>query len=182
MPFFRQGGSGTRSREEQRATALGYIAETFARYDGWMDTGVLSSGEVAYVGIFLRQGEIITNLHVVILTAGAGLTLSKCGIYDTVGNRLASSANQGAAWQSSGLKTVALTSSYTVPSAGFYYLAMLVTGVTPPAMPTAQTNTASMGNALGANPAPVNLQAAQADLPAVAAFTPGGYILWIGTS
>lgn len=82
----------------------------------------------------------LTNLLIQVTTAGATLTSGQCllGLYDAAGNLRAATATQHTAWQTTGLKTAALTAqgSYTLDTPGrnglFYRIAVLANGTTRP--------------------------------------------------
>jgi hypothetical protein len=81
----------------------------------------------------VNRSTVVSNIHIGIETAGSGLTAGQCfvGLYDSSGTRLAVSADQASNWTSTGGKTIALTSAQTL-AVGYYYIAILAVGTTPP--------------------------------------------------
>ena len=81
----------------------------------------------------VNRSTVVSNIHIGIETAGSGLTAGQCfvGLYDSSGTRLAVSADQASNWTSTGGKTIALTSPQTL-AVGYYYIAILAVGTTPP--------------------------------------------------
>lgn len=81
----------------------------------------------------VNRSAVVSNILVGIEAAGSGLTAGQSfvGLYNSSGTRLALSADQAAAWTSTGLKTIALTAAQTL-AVGSYYVAILSVGTTPP--------------------------------------------------
>ncbi|MGW0578607.1 hypothetical protein ACWD25_22160 [Streptomyces sp. NPDC002920] len=109
----------------------------------------LSLGYIYFIQVILRAPTTITNLCAVIGTAGSGLTSGQClaGLYTSGGTRVGVTADLSTTWNSSGDKTMALTSPYSA-AAGKYYVAFLVNGSTSP--------TFACGSTLGASFTPGN--------------------------
>lgn len=120
---------------------------------------VLTSGLLEMVRVHIPEDTTVTNIILGITTAGSGLTAGQnfAGLYDSAGTRLGVSADQTAAWGTSGVKTTALTAPVAV-SAGFYDVAFVSNGTTPPQMPRGS----SLG--IGADLVNVGLTAATARL------------------
>jgi hypothetical protein len=99
----------------------------------------LTTQTVAVARIVLPTAITVTNIAIYAVNAGATLTSGQSfiGLYDATGTRQAVSADQSAAWVSSGLKTVAMTTPYSA-AAGTYFVALLCNGTTP--MGPARTN------------------------------------------
>lgn len=129
-------------------------------------TQLMTGGSVYYTAIGLAEGDVVTNIIVPVSTQGSGVTLSKAGLYDSALTLLASSADQGTAWQSTGKKVCALASPYTVTSTGLYYLAVIATAST--TLPTLirGTNNATGNAVIGSGPKPAFDEPSQSDLPA----------------
>ena len=72
----------------------------------------------------------ITNVIAFVSTAGAGLVAGQnfAGVYDSAGTRVGVTADQTAAWATTGLKSMALTAPYVVAANATVYLAMLYNG------------------------------------------------------
>jgi hypothetical protein len=109
----------------------------------------LSLGVIYFLEVVLRSAATISNLCAVIGTAGSGLTAGQClaGLYTSTGTRVGITADQATVWNSTGDKSMALTSSYSA-AAGKYYVAFLVNGTTSP--------TFACGSTLGASFTPGN--------------------------
>ncbi len=118
-------------RIDRRTSAQGLITETFPRQTGVANTAS-TTGTIYGAGVYLFAGEVVTNLSIIITTAANTSTFAKVCLYDTAGNRLAISADQGLGWDTGGLKTVALTAPYLVPVTGWYYAAYLSVATTGP--------------------------------------------------
>jgi hypothetical protein len=72
------------------------------------------------------------------------------GLYDISRNLLATSTDQlTAAWAANTLKTLAMTTPYTVPASGLYYIGMFMAATT---IITSKGNTAKTGGQLAAQP------------------------------
>lgn len=97
--------------------------------------GANVSGSVYLHKVYLAQGQTVTGVATGVQTAGATLTAgqSLAGLYDSSGNRVAQTADQSGSWNSTGFKSANFTASYTVTTAGFYYVALMSVGTTPPA-------------------------------------------------
>ena len=101
------------------------------------NTQVLTSGTLIMVGIKLRAQATVSNVNIVVSTAGAALTAGQnlVGIYDSAGTQVAQSASQEADWTTTGHKQIALTGGPFVLAPGTYYVAILSNGGTPIAIP-----------------------------------------------
>lgn len=82
-------------------------------------------------------------------TTGSGLTTGQnlAAIFDASGTRIAITADQTSAWESTGEKDMALTSSASIVAGQTYYVGLLAVGTTPPTFFAAGTATSS-GNIL----------------------------------
>lgn len=134
----------------------------------------------------IRKNTTITNLHVVVLTVGSGLTAGQnfLGLYDAAGNLLAQSADQSTAWTGAGLKTTPLTSPY-VATAGDYYVGILAVGTTTPAFARGHDNSSSFMNGLTASGQHLYIShgSGLTALPATVTLTnTSGTSFWSGTS
>jgi hypothetical protein len=81
----------------------------------------------------VNRATLVTNLHVVVTTAGATLTAAQnlLGLYNSSGTLLAQTADQSTAWTTTGYKTAPLTVPQTL-AVGNYYVGILTNGTTPP--------------------------------------------------
>lgn len=112
---------------------------------------VLTSGTIHMVGIKVRSATNLTNAVIVVSTAGSGLTAGQnlVAVYDSLGNRVAQSADQTANWGTTGTKVVPMTGGPVSIPAGTYYVSVLSAGTTPISMPRETS--------LAANPLNLNL-------------------------
>lgn len=147
-------------------------------------TNILTSGTVYLHKLWLSSGTTVTNLGWTITTAGATLTAgqSLMGLYNAAGSRLAQTADQAAAWTSTGFKYPALTGSVAIATSAYYYVAILSVGTTPPtgaSSPGLQTT--YNANVTGANLRHAVGATAQTSLPAsitMASNTSTGVSTW----
>jgi hypothetical protein len=158
-----------KSRDDILATAQGLISQNFDRQAGGGSGSIMVDGTAYFLSVGLRANDVVSNVSIIVSTAGATLTLSKVGLYNKAGTRLAVSADQGAGWETTGLKTVALASSYTVPADDGYYLAIVSKGTTLPTLLRGAAN-ANGATALGTGMRAYAMQTGQTDLPASATF------------
>ena len=170
------------SYDDIRRTSEGMIAETFPRI--LITAGTILVGGTAYFSsIPLRKGTLVSNITVAVNTPGVSMTLSKLGLYDTAGNRLTVSADQAAAWESSGLKTAPVT-PYTVPTTGRYFVGLIGAGGTLPViMRTGLVIPQVSGLAFGSNAPLLFSLTGKSDLDAtvtVAAPASTSFLHWAG--
>jgi hypothetical protein len=94
---------------------------------------VLTSGTMIFAAVPVRAATSFSNITFGASSAGATLTAGQnlIGLYDSAGNRVATSADQSANWTSTGIKTTAMVGAPIALSAGIYYVAMLSNGTTP---------------------------------------------------
>lgn len=125
----------------------GFSAWTF---DPALSAGstALSTGTLNLMQVAIRTARTLTDMTICSTVAGSGLTAGQnfVGLYDINGNRVALSADQSASWASTGTKIIPFTAPVAVP-AGYYWLAVLVNGTTPPQIQRGQTNAANAVNA-----------------------------------
>jgi hypothetical protein len=97
---------------------------------------VFTGGVIQLVRIPIRATRTITNICLYIGTAGNTLTAgaSWAGLYDSTGARLGQTADQAAAWISTGLKTMAIAGGPVTLNEGYYWVACVSTGTTIPAL------------------------------------------------
>lgn len=147
-------------------------------------SSTLTDGTIYAVQLDFRAGDIVNNLYVAIATAASGTpSVSKMGIYDTSGNRLAISADQGTAWSATGTAAVPLTAPYTVTANGSYYVAIISKAGTTPITVLRGSNVAAVNTAVGSGVTFAKTQASQTDLVNPATFVNTGIIgFWTGWS
>jgi hypothetical protein len=94
------------------------------------NSSVPASGVVQLMRVILRTTQTVTNVLVHVAVLGTGFTASQnfAGLYTSSGTLLSATADQAAAWGSTGLKTMALTSTQTNLAAGTYYVALVQNG------------------------------------------------------
>jgi hypothetical protein len=109
-------------------------------YDSAGDTGqvALATGVMTSVPIFLRAGDIITNISVRSgATAANTPTNYWFALYDDSATPalLAQTADQtSTAWAANTTKTLALATVQTIPRTGIYWVGIMVTATTPPTL------------------------------------------------
>ncbi len=91
------------------------------------------SGTIYLAKVKILEAVTVTNILVGVVGTPAGLTAGQCfaGLYSAAGTRLGVTADQATAWATTGAKTMALTAPVAV-TPGFYYVALLAVGTTPP--------------------------------------------------
>lgn len=160
----------------------GLLAETASPL-GSIGGVAMTGGTIHFVGVTLFSGMRLTGACIHVATAGVAVTLSKVGLYDTSGNRLAISADQGTAWQTIGSYTIPFTATVTISTTGLYYGAIIATaGTTVPAPFRTGQSMATMG-AVNSGVLPFGTQTGQTDLinPAtIAAGASSPPIPWMG--
>lgn len=120
------------ARRQIQLAARGLIAETYD-LEASIGNGTTIGTQAIYGSLVgLAAGDVITNIVACVPVAGAGTvpTLIKLAIVSTAGVVLAATANiaASAGWTSVGLPQFALTTPYTIPSNGGYYIAFLQNG------------------------------------------------------
>lgn len=166
-------GVATTDRDAIKRSARNIIAEVIDPLGG-IGSIIMIDGTVYYMAVGLIQGDVVTSLVININAAGSGMTLSKAGLYSSTGTLLASSVDQGSAWQSTGIKTIAMQTPYTVPVTGLYYVALV--GKTGTTMPTPFRGGNSLllpASSINSGKAAYYGQLSQTDLPSPATFADG---------
>ncbi|MES2211322.1 MAG: hypothetical protein V4515_14260 [Chloroflexota bacterium] len=155
-----------------RLLGLGILSETFDRVcfsSATVLVGTGVTGTVYYTTIPLLAGMLVTNLAIGVGAAAVLPVVSKVGLYDAAGNRLALSADQGVSWATAGLKTIGMIAPYRVLTTGLYYAAILSIATTTPATimrgSTGNFGATSWMTGIGAGQIPFGTQTGQADLP-----------------
>jgi hypothetical protein len=109
-----------------------------------------SSGSIHGASIWLDQGDTINWLAELVVTDGSGMTHGGFAIYDANLNLVAQTADTPTAFQTAPADSwvkLPLTSSYTAPSSGIYYLVDLLAGTTIPRIGIAASNSAVLTGA-----------------------------------
>lgn len=172
------------TRERLRMTGQGVFFQTFERSVASLATTTVD-GVAYFILVGLLTGDVITNISTIITAGGTTMTLSKVGIYDKTGVRLASSADQTTAWQTAGLKTTALSVPYTVLTDDVYYLAIISKGTAVPTFLAGVNSTVAISQGVGSGAAALGVQTAQTDLPAPATISTSASNIksfWMGLS
>lgn len=112
----------------------------FGLYDSASDTGqvALATGVMTSVPIFLRGGDVITNISVRSgATAANTPTNYWLALYSAAATPalLAQTADQtSTAWAANTTKTLALATPQTITADGIYWVGIMVTATTPPTL------------------------------------------------
>lgn len=118
------------------------------RLDAVADTGALTSQVMTSVALFLRGGDVVTNLTFRSGATAAGTPTNWWfALYSSAATPalLAQTADQlTAAWAATTNKTLALSSPVTVPADGIYWAAVMVKATTVPSL-VGMSTTASAG-------------------------------------
>lgn len=109
-------------------------------------TNAITAGVVYLNAIIVPVAATITNLYTALnsQTVPAGLTNSFAGIYSTAGTRLAVTNNVSTPWQTIGLNTLPLSSTYAI-TPGRYYIGVVVGAAT--TVPTFSRSGGTFGSA-----------------------------------
>lgn len=117
-----------------RATAT--LGETYPRMGQQASNTILTSGRLHLVACVLEAGTTITNVAFVSGTTGATTPTHQIfALYDKNLVRLRVTADDtSTAWAGTAIKSLALTSTYLVPTTDLYYLGIMVAAATPPTL------------------------------------------------
>lgn len=162
-------------------SGVGLIAETVPRAHV-ITQQIMIDGTVYFGAIGLSAGDVVTRLSINVTTGATVASLSKVGLYASDGTRLAVSADQGASWESAGLKTITLTAAYSVVRSDLYYVAAVSKAAVLPTISRGASN-ANLSASVNSGMLPWGQQTGQTDLPSPATIASGGvYIPWIGVT
>jgi len=143
-----------------------------------------SAGTLHLVRVPVPVAATVSTVYLGVVTAGSGLAVGACwaGLYSAAGVRLAQTADQAAAWSTSGLKAMPLTAPADL-AAGVYYVGVLVGGTTLPQL--ARSAIAVAGTLTAGVPTGAHRQmtgpAGQTTLPAnvtMSAASAASWVLW----
>lgn len=141
------GSGGVPDEPSWLPSDAGFLAST---YDPAAATATftMASGTVYLFRVNVRAALTCTNVISIIGTAGSGLTSGQnfAGLYTSTGTRVGITADQTTPWATAGLQTMTLAGGPFALSAGFYWMAMLAVGTTPPVVLSA-TSTFRASNA-----------------------------------
>lgn len=110
----------------------GVFAESFPRsFATEAASGALTSGQPFLVAILLRKGQLVSNIWFMSGAAATSPTHWFFALYDDKFQLCAQSTDQTTtAWAATTMKTLAMTTPYTVPKTGLYYLMVMMTATT----------------------------------------------------
>jgi hypothetical protein len=126
----------------------GTLAETMPRETcPEVNTTVAASGTLFMQAIYLKAGQLVSNITLASATTAAGTPTNYfAALYDVNRNLLAQSANQTTtAWAANTVKTFAMTTPYRVQTSGVYYIGYFMTATT---VATLKGGTAKTGGQL----------------------------------
>ncbi len=115
----------------------GTKAESIPRnFCGEINTTTLTSGTLSAQIILLKAGTVVSNLSFFSATTAANLPTNQFfALYSRRNALLALSANDTTtAWNANTIKTLAMTTAYTVPVTDYYYACLLVTATAVPTL------------------------------------------------
>lgn len=123
----------------------GWISWAFDPYKAY-SSFIASAGIAGFTLLPIRQPTTITNVLMDVAISGGTLTSGRClaGLFDSTGHLLSATADQHTNWQSTGLKTMALTTPQAVLP-GLYYVGYFWNGSTGPSFSFDQAAGASNG-------------------------------------
>lgn len=175
-------------RYQALVATQGYYAENLQRATIQSPT-IMINQSIYYMPIGLLAGDVVTNVIVDVQVGGSGFTGVgvKVGLCTKAGVQLAASADVSASFGSAGVKTLAMSSAYTVLTSDAYLVELLCV-ITPGTMPTLWRgigntggNTLVTGATLGSH----GVQTAQTDFPAPGVPTYNSTVnlcYWVGVS
>jgi hypothetical protein len=169
------------SRREKLAKATGLIAENYPR-EAAQTTTVMTTQVTYYQGIYLFDGEKVTNI--LLRQSGAASvqpTNFFVGLYKADGTLVSGSPDYASTISTTaGLRSLALTTPYTVPPGGegLYYTAMLCV-MAAGTLPGFLRSTATAWSLIGSNPyLYAQDNAVGSTLPSPAVFASGANAFW----
>lgn len=121
---------GQGDRNQQKILGRGYSGETY-QLDTVVTSVNMTSGDCRAVSTGLLAGDKITNIIFFAWAAISTITTLKVGVFDSSGALLASSANSTTNVAANTLASYPLSTPFTVPSDGLYYLGLVVVATTP---------------------------------------------------
>jgi len=164
--------------------AQGYFAETLPRAAAQNAT-VHVSGTIYGSLIGLLAGDIVTNVSCAVITLGSGYSGAghRFALYSKTGTLLASTGDVSSTMGSTGTKTIAFTTPYTVTTDDVYYVASIAIATTPVTLTRGSGNSAATQAVTGGIATQVN-QTGQTDLtnPATLAVSGSSFNHWFALS
>lgn len=174
------------TREQLLVTGQGLIAQVAAR-ELFTNTTAIVSGTIYGSLVGLKAGDLVTNVHLCFSSGFTGFSGvgAVAGIYTSAGVKVAETSDQQALLAAAGFKTFPLTSAYSVPSSGAYYLAFLAitSGAGSVYRITTSAIAANQNVAVGSGVIPHGVMASQTSLVSSATFvTTNSFAPWMGCS
>lgn len=164
----------------------GAITQTIPRWFAMANLAVLTSGTLRLESVMLEKNEVINAISwVARTTALSGASNQWFALFDTNRLCLAVTNDDGAtAWGANARKTLNLTTPYTVPSTGHYYIGVMVNATTVPTLSgiaQAATSVTALapiynGNSSAALTTPFTVGATAAALTGSGSGTPYAYL------
>jgi hypothetical protein len=106
------------------------------RIQGTSNTSALTTQVMTSVPLYLREGDVVTNLTAISATTQAGTPTNYWyALYSPSGSLLGQTADkEDDAWAANTVMTLALTSPVTVAATGWHRAAVMVKATTPPTL------------------------------------------------
>ena len=153
-----QGPAGPQGPSAANALAQSMGLVAWTSDPALMSTSIVdSSGSIHGAAVWLNQGDTINWLAELVVAAGSGMTHGGFAIYDSNLDLVAQTADNPAAFQSAAADSwvkLPLTSAYTAPTSGLYYLVDLLAGSTIPRIGIVASNASVL---TGANVLPTGI-------------------------
>jgi hypothetical protein len=93
----------------------------------------LTSGTLRLSAVWIPKGTVVTNITYLCGTAATSLTNRWYSLFDGSRNLLRTTADNTSAWNAGSTLTLPLSSTYTVPADGLYYVGICEVATTPTA-------------------------------------------------
>lgn len=173
------------SRAEVALAESGFISEAYMASNATANFTLVTQ-QIMGSNIGLLAGDVVTNVHYNHTTQGTSVTLARVGIYDTSATPtlVASCASDTTIVDSAAsMKTVPLTTPYTVTETGAYTVCLLAvfTG-TAPTITRAAGTVANQLSGVGSGTYRCFVKTSQADLPATISWANSANHFWFAVS
>jgi hypothetical protein len=121
---------------DRQRLLMGNAISNIERPVALANTAALTTSVMCSVALPLPAGKVIANLTFITATTAAGTPTNYWfALYSPAGALLRQTADQeSAAWAANTVKTLALSSPYTVPTTGVYYASIMVNATTVPTL------------------------------------------------
>jgi hypothetical protein len=170
---------GQSTRTQAKIIGLGYKGESFDR-DAITSALAFTTGDLRGDSVGLLAGDVVTNVLVDVTAAIQTITTFRVGLYDSGGNLLASSANSTSNL-ATGINSSALSTPYTVPADGVFYLVAVIQATTMGSL-AAGTSVVGKGGAIGSNPKGAIVLTGQSGLSNTISPSASDQPVWLGWS